>query len=118
MGYDISIGEKMVGSEGDVFVATLELKNAPADGVPTDHTNTRWPSYSGWQLLMDECNLPYELFIGQHPGYVKVTKQHQELVDLAILEPVSACNIPRLNWLKFWIDWSLENCKEPIITNT
>ena len=59
MGYNLIIGEKVVyddDSECSVTWAKSEyLEEAPADGSPTDHTNERWPSYSGWADLQRDC---------------------------------------------------------------
>ena len=51
MGYNLAIGEAEVDWSEDMVridAVTVKLDEAPAFGEPTDHTNTRWPSYTSW----------------------------------------------------------------------
>lgn len=51
MGYNLTIGEAVLSWDEDyvcVDAQDVTLPNAPAFGDPTDHTNSRWPSYSVW----------------------------------------------------------------------
>ena len=122
MGFNLKIGEKA--KEGNrVIVKTVKLKDAPADGVPTDYINERWPSYVGWTDFYNAVGLR-EMFIDdllqRHPGWVKLTQGHKAEVDRAYhsIKLFPAKHQVRLEWLKFWVDWALVNCKEPIFYNS
>jgi hypothetical protein len=74
MGYTIIIGELKVekhkddGTDSDCLSFTAEvvrLEKAPAFGEPTDHTNTRWPSYTAWSNAMRGLGL-YDLFYNEN----------------------------------------------------
>ena len=81
--------------------------------------------------------------IRNHPDCVPLTKKHKEIIDKAYKEfyekypeckagysPNSTLtyNDPawpeinsyavRLEWLKYWVDWALENCKIPAFYNS
>lgn len=130
-----------------VTAVSVELPEAPAFGEPTDHTNERWPSYSSWYDFCEDVDiLPITFDMdehgndtgnirGCHPGFFPITKAFKAEVDKAYdnwkkkypnvvasydnfeVYPENG-QMCRLEWLKFWTDWSLENCKTPIFTNT
>jgi len=84
--------------------------------------------------------------IRQHPGCVPLVKEHKEIIDAAytafykkypnakagyspkineherIFEdpdwPMYNNMATRLEWLKFWVDWALENCSKPVFYNS
>lgn len=125
MGYSFIVGEK-IEDKGDpdcsrVWAENVYLNNAPADGSPTDHTNERWPSYSGWDDLIKDCErhgdsgVLHEL-IPEHPGYVQLTLEINLRVQA--LQCSSSYNHTRLEWLKFWSDWAVKNCKDPVFANS
>lgn len=129
MGYDISIGEATFDGNNQISgTEQVTLQNAPAYGEPTDYTNERWPSYSGWSDFMRHYSIPHSVVIADHPGYVKVTPKLKAYINLvyesadksepAGYEHGQNAYLVRLEWLKFWIDWALENCKNPIIYNS
>lgn len=89
MGYSITIGELKVcqhpedGLDSSCIsfdADSVKIENAPAFGEPTDYTNSRWPSYSGWSECLEDAGM-YDLFfdsghlIGGHPGLRLVTKE-------------------------------------------
>lgn len=134
MGYSITIGERYFYQDGDqkfTDAKDVTLENAPAYNEPTDFTNSRWPSYSAWADFSRFIGLPLYKTIGNHPGYVSVTEELKLEVDLCYeqlkqkypnaipgmgdKEPECNYQLARLTWLKFWIDWTLQNCKYPII---
>lgn len=148
MGYTITIGQLKVQKNPDDglgcscigFDAECErLDNAPAFGEPTDYTNSRWPSYSGWSDSLKECGL-YDLFffegclIGGHPGVRLITRHLVDEVNarLAILESKNQNIVAsykdksnKLNsfycravWLRFWLNWAIDNCDTPVIANS
>jgi hypothetical protein len=83
--------------------------------------------------------------IRNHPGCVPLTKEHKEIIDKTYKEfyekypnckagyspkmdeakgiydnkwPKENSYAVRLEWLKYWIDWALENCKNPVFYNS
>lgn len=157
MGYTLKIGELTVdfdtsdGLESHVglWAEDSSSQEAPAYGEPTDHSNSRWPSYSSWHNAMSFVGLHDFMYnedtglLRKHPGCVPLVKEHKEIVDAAhkaFYEKYPNCkagyspnatdfqedpNWPeengyavRLEWLKFWIDWALENCARPVFVNS
>ncbi len=141
MGYTLKIGEATTEWDEDymeINVRDEKFKDAPADGVPTDHTNKRWPSYAGWEDFCDAVNLR-DLFynedeglIAEHPGVKPLTMKHYHAIDeayntyAATVPPTvnihqatqMPYNVNRLKWLKFWVDWALTNCEKPVFYNS
>lgn len=129
MGFTFKIGE-LTRHEYDgkpyYDAADVTLDNAPADGSPTDYTNARWPSYTGWTDFTRATGL-FLLFgdkvgelIPEHPGYAILTKRHQVIINSAYntRSTLAKEHIGRLEWLKFWVDWALANCKQPAFVNS
>jgi hypothetical protein len=84
--------------------------------------------------------------IRNHPGCVPLVKEHKEIIDKAHAEfyqkypnakagyspkldeakgvwedpewPMENNMATRLEWLKFWVDWALVNCKQPVFYNS
>jgi hypothetical protein len=81
----------------------------------------------------------------EHPGCFPLVKEHKEIIDKAykaFYEKYPNCkagfspNVKdifseedkswpeentwavRLEWLKYWVDWSLKNCKHPVFYNS
>lgn len=130
-----------------VEVKSERLDNAPAYGEPTDYTNQRWPSYTAWSKFMEHVGL-YDILwnkeselclIPSHPGYAPISNEHKEAIDKAWVDfhnkypnveagfakdgeeenwPEENGFAVRLEWLKFWVDWSLENCEIPTFYNS
>lgn len=158
MGYTLTIGELSTtvtddGLESCVWnrAEGVHLENAPAFGEPTDHTNSRWPSYTAWRDFTRFTGLEdffYDESTGilrNHPGCVPLKKEHKEILDKAYADfyikfpnakasyspkaladmftedkdwPEENNYAVRLEWLKFWVDWALENCKTPVFYNS
>lgn len=129
MGFNFKIGQLTQSiEEGETIydVQEVRLDNAPADGSPTDYTNARWPSYSAWHEFTNATAL-HMLFghkvgelIPEHPGYAMLTKRHQVMINTAYARKgtIPEEHHGRLEWLKFWVDWALANCKEPAFVNS
>lgn len=120
--------------------------DAPAYGEPTDYTNSRWPSYTSWGDAMDFIGLEDLMFnedtglMREHPGCFPLTQEHKAIIDKAhkayyakypnavagyAPEGTNEENWPeyngyatRLEWLKYWVDWALENCENPVLSNS
>jgi hypothetical protein len=104
MGYNLKIGEAYVSSDEDgqrILVRDEELPHAPAFGEPTDYTNARWPSYTGWSNFCrnigiagimfntrnggsDLFQLPDGSYVGclmpEHPGVARITQKHLDYI--------------------------------------
>jgi len=130
-----------------IHVSAKGEKNddAPAFGEPTDYTNQRWPSYSSWHYFCEYANL-FDVFYndrgsinGGHPGAMPVTKEMQKRINKSYMiikgkfpnviasfeknelsdeEYEANAAMCRLKWLKYWVDWSLENCQQPVFVNS
>lgn len=66
MGYTLTIGELEV-TVDDEFIwlgaEGVKLDEAPAFNEPTDHTNSRWPSYTAWAEFCRDAGIE-PLFYG------------------------------------------------------
>lgn len=146
MGYSIGIGELVV--ETDVHALqddvglSFSVRNehhadAPAFGEPTDGTNWRWPSYTAWSKFSQTVGLDYALFwehdlVGGHPGVRLVTLSLCNAVEQArdnmrqeyptttpqMGASELAGHLARLEWLHYWCQWALKNCKTPVMVNS
>lgn len=120
MGFNLIIGEATADGE---HAKIRRLKNAPADGVPTDYTNQRWPSYTGWTDFYNTVGLK-DLFerriLRDHPGFVLLQQSDKDEIDRAYqsIKLFPAEHQVRLEWLKFWVEWALTNCEKPIFYNS
>lgn len=149
MGYSLSIGEAKeiqhpadLDNDSSAYVETevmiINDPAAPAFGDPTDYTNERWPSYTGWWDFCTFAGILDIMFendsiIGGHPGYFVITKKFKKAIDDALdkfmnnypdaesrynTERPQDYHLCRLLWLKYWTDWALLNCKKPIFKNS
>ena len=107
---------------------------------------TAWTNFSKFVGLYDLFYDKSFGLIRNHPGCVPLVKEHKEMVDDAYTAfyikypnckpgyspkineregvwedpdwPEENCYAVRLEWLKFWVDWSLVNCKNPVFSNS
>jgi hypothetical protein len=102
MGYTLKIGEAVLDFEKEesyltINAKTVKLETAPAFGEPTDHSNTRWPSYSSWDEfcqsidihdIMFDANFNHNNIEGcllqDHPGHAVITQEHIEYIESRI----------------------------------
>jgi len=109
-------------------------------GEPTDGMNIRWPSYSSWRNFAEHAGLEEFFFddskglIRQHPGTFPLCEDHRVIInqkykDFKIKFPKSEANynnptkpengtLVRFEWLKYWINWALDNCEKPVFYNS
>lgn len=143
MGYVIKIGELQISVcttskdtvECDVDVVPVRLDHAPAFGEPTDFTNSRWPSYTAWNKFVRDMGLT-DLFWNKEHGLMRspgncgselLTNEHREEISRFYdsyrslrpkVEPGFGIgqdsNLARLEWLRFWVAWALDNCEHPL----
>lgn len=171
MGYRITIGELVPADSSDEAsrpdAQSVTLDEAPAFGEPTDYTNERWPSYTGWNDFLSATGLGFlspctcrefarnaecPPLMDEHPGVMPVLPVHLAKVEEALaryrarigadkkpgwgstevfdqksgthIEVQEADhelydgNLARLTWLRFWLKWALENCKNPVCANS
>lgn len=95
-------------------------ENAPAEGLPTDRTNSRWPSYSGWANFVTDTGLSdvFAELMPDHPGVGKIKLRHLERIESVNPDKIAEYNKGRLEWLKYWVRWAILNCSNPVIVNT
>lgn len=66
MGYNLTIGEAVIARDDDfirIHAESVSHPDAPAFGEPTDHTSSRWPSYTVWADFCRQAGIE-ELFFG------------------------------------------------------
>lgn len=143
MGYTLKIGQAIIGYDKEyesvyIDVESVNLNLAPAFGDPSDFINERYPSYKTWHSFTKWAGLD-DLFYNKeygilrdHSGAVVLVERHKIEIDHACssiknkypnVKPEfdkdeSNANMARLEWLRFWVDWSLENCDKPIFYNS
>lgn len=144
MGYTITIGERVL-REYDEYdecaygVDDLKLSEAPAfPGDPEQHANNRSTSYSAWDDFCQKVRL-WDLFYGEprtglfrnHPGVARITPDVNAAIQAALVSYRAKAARPpgwhddgsldydlaRIEWLAWWCDWAVKNCKRPIIEN-
>lgn len=107
MGYSLSIGEAVIDWSSDMVRIGVDRQrhdDAPAFGEPTDHTNSRWPSYSSWANFCEAVGITKpmlnsrnggvdEFQVGDewvyclmptHPGCAPITSTHLKLIEDAV----------------------------------
>jgi hypothetical protein len=109
-------------------------------GEPTDGMNVRWPSYTSWSNFAKSADL-YDFFfdkceglIREHPATFPLCEEHREIVNAKYKafkdkHPKSKPTyddennehnavLVRFEWLKYWINWALDNCEKPVFYNS
>ena len=105
MGYTLKIGNAVIATYDDsisIEVESVENNDAPAFGEPTDHTNSRWPSYSSWGNFCEALDLEEVMFgddnyfyvgdeqytplIDEHPGHTRIMEVHYTFVESKVKE--------------------------------
>ena len=96
MGYTISIGEAVIDNDIDhkleyrhcgIGVTGVTIGDAPAFGEPTDYTNSKWPSYSGWADFAESTGLKDFFYqeeygvLSSHPGSVPIDDKDLKMVQ-------------------------------------
>lgn len=127
MGYSFIIGEHTTYVEDGTtfdYAEEVKLNNAPAFDEPTDYTNKRWPSYTDWEEFTKATRLGHLLgmhskLIPAHPGCAKILPEYLKIIDLRLAQKdkYDINHQNRLTWLRFWFDWALKNCKNPVFIN-
>ena len=107
---------------------------------------TAWHNFARFADLEDFFYSKETGLLREHPGCFPLVKEHKEIIDKAytnfykkypnakagysskvnekegIFEdknwPEENAYAVRLEWLKFWVDWALINCKNPVFYNS
>ena len=135
MGYRLLIGEKTIEREeydGElvehIYAKEIENDQAPDNGIGYKD-NTRSPSYRGWWEFREATGSHglFDELINEHPGCVDLTRDHLETLvriyntykkkNKQSTDEFVNYNINRLEWLVFWVEWALNNCKNPVFVN-
>jgi hypothetical protein len=103
-----------------------------------DTSNAVYPSYTAWSNFCDAVGLSdvffnregrfeYHGIIDNHPGVVVLCQRHLDRFKAALQQYTATkkrdgnetveYNFRRLEWLVFWTQWALKNCKVPVFTN-
>ena len=144
MGYNIYIGEAVLWKEElsgfySSRVYEMSLPEAPSfSGDPlSNNKNARYPSYHGWHEFVEKVKLKDFFFdkdcglMRTHPGCFLLKESHLKKIKETktdwiekhpntvpgFMDPKFDNVLARLIWLEFWIEWSLNNCKNPGIFN-
>lgn len=144
MGYSIYIGEAELEKEkysgmyrGRVYEEYLPSAPSFTGDPLSSNKNGRHPSYGGWHDFVKKVGLNDFFFdkdcgiMRAHPGCFILKEEHlfkikETKINWIARHPnaipgfmdISKDDVlARLIWLEFWIDWSLENCKNPAIFN-
>lgn len=109
-------------------------------GEVTDGTNSRLPSYSTWRNFCVSTGL-FSLFydkdhglLRDHPAVYPINENHREKIEEAYAKfktrfpdaephygfPDNEANVylVRLEWLRYWVNWALDNCDRPVFKNS
>jgi hypothetical protein len=100
---------------GDQFnVAELNLENK---------TNKRIIGLDEWHGFMLSAEGLYLMLrqelVKEVEPYTVLTLEHKAKIDAAYADINSLPEYHRetLEWLHFWVDWAIKNCKQPVIRN-
>ncbi len=94
---------------------------SPLVCAPVKHTNQLEVSYGGFGTFCDSIEVNGKVFVMDHPGYMPISfilKNRIDEIYYRKLKTLTTNEKEILSWLKFWIDWSIKNCKQPVIINT
>ncbi len=135
MGYTLAIGEFKVTVEDEglnsyLYYSVEEVKAFPDTPFFDEYTKSNYksPSYTAWSESMKAAGLTdfmYNLETGlirEHPGIVPLTKEHQKIINNAFNNFDKKLHnyyiYQRINWLNYWTNWALKNCKLPVFYNS
>lgn len=104
-------------SEFSKFAQLHTMFYNPIDGLLKDHPGAMPILYTHKRQIDSALyNIKFE-FPNSKAGYSPIVNYNKEIYEDENWPEVNNW-LTRLEWLKYWIDWSLENCKEPIFTNS
>lgn len=130
MGYTLSIGQlnTEVNEVDGMFYASCSVELQKHELEERLLVNKRKISYSSLYDFSCFVGLHHLMFntesglLKEKPGCVRLAKEHKEIIDKAYNKHIGNTKIDnktihQLEWLKYWIDWALENCETPVFCN-
>jgi hypothetical protein len=127
MGYILKIGEYKSYNSDVGVVHDAELVRLATAPYEYGYSNVMQPSGTSWFFFTVAAGL--ESLFNEKDGlllnnyndgeFVDLTKEHQRIIDQAYSKKVNLKEDHQcaLTWLKFWVDWAIENCKKPVFVN-
>lgn len=131
MGCDPAIGEREDYEDGSWWVFLQDHPDAPLDSCSfdVDYTgrhNSLAPSYSTWRRFCDAAGI-FDVWYGEHRPFddkgrgiresaCPITPWVINRVNEALkeIDSLSSEDQRRLRWMHWWMNWAVENCKNPV----
>jgi hypothetical protein len=143
MGYTLRIGNAVINEieHSEELPLLIRVENQTLDSAPIfpgcsncGMSNSRYPSYTGWEGFLKKTNTKHILgkFTEKHPNCLPVTKEDVDAVFNALQLYKNTATLPpgwsddektydydlaRLIWFEFWMRWAVENCETPSFEN-
>lgn len=129
MGFTLIIGER---ERDGAQEATLPQAPTYTGDELTGRSNKRQLSYSAFADFCQATGLVESLYQPvkqRHPGYLEITETLVSQIAKALhtyerwhwLPPgfglLHDGHKARLRWLHWWMEWTLRNCRQPILAN-
>jgi hypothetical protein len=127
MAYALTIGEARMDIDPEfgnvgITVDRVSLSEAPLNSS-NDRSNTITPAYLVWENFCTQTGM-HELFydddeglLRPHPGVKLLTSVHLAAFKEATIPPGDEWSRKRVDWLIWWTEWALANCKVPVFEN-
>lgn len=143
MSYSIYIGERTTveSSDGEIETDVEQVENKEAPYFSdSGYENSRHPGYGQMHefcKMADVLDLWYgnDGFLKQHPGFKELKQNHLDVMKSALKSwqekyPAAKAQmidesptvvqdgiLARLVWYVWWMEWALNNCKDPVVAN-
>jgi hypothetical protein len=127
MSYALTIGEAQIEADPEfghvgITVDRLVLPDAPMNSS-NNRSNTILPAYLVWDNFCTQTGMQ-DLFydddtglLRPHPGVKLLTGDHLAAFKAATIPPDDEWSRKRIEWLIWWTEWALANCKVPVFEN-
>ena len=146
MGYTVKIGELKVEVEMDGLDSYIDFDVEDQEGRKEpflnagdlgDGSNSRFPSYGNWKAVCEKAGMLDFMFgahvgvMRSHPGQVPLSTEHKDLINKIYknfreeypdahphYDGDDACAaMVRLEWVRYWVNWAVDNCEKPVFCN-
>ena len=64
-----------------------------------------------------DINKAYENYITKYPNAKATYGNVKDICEVDEDNPMENSALCRLEWLKFWVNWALDNCDKPVFAN-
>lgn len=139
MGYHLEIGDLEVHYCNNIKKPRVELhaEKVEIDLSLLDETlepyrlersvgNYCFAPYAQWHGFCDHVGLSGLFFdkerednlLVEHSGCVPLTEKHRSEINEAFEKRNKGHPIIHLVWLHYWVNWALDNCKQPVFVNS